>query len=404
MENKLFTSKITSLLNDYKNGSDKIVQETIEDYKRIQEELDKCNILIIGKTGVGKSTLVNSIFAEELAETGTGRPVTDHISKYDRDGCPITVYDTAGLEISKEENTSREVDFPSAPIQRGDIEKVKKDVLDVITRCKQDEKEQIHLIWYCVNFLSNRLEEGEEHWIREIKDLDIPIVLVLTQTVFPKNRTFFNYLESLELPIREIISVVAEPYEIDDENTVSSFGLEDLIEISADCLVDRIREVFIEQQIVNIEIIEKEALKYVIGYSALAGAAGMSPVPGSDTLLIFQSQTKMAAKIFHLFGITPDKEFLDQIIKTVAGASGTVLTGIVGNCLKAVPGIGTLTGEALSAISASTLTGAFGTSLVRTLKAFRTKQLQNHNLTEEDKTILINTFLEEYQNYVNGRI
>ncbi len=36
----------------------------------------KVNIVIAGKTGVGKSTLVNAVFQGNLAETGDGRPVT----------------------------------------------------------------------------------------------------------------------------------------------------------------------------------------------------------------------------------------------------------------------------------------------------------------------------------------
>ena len=34
------------------------------------------NILIAGRSGVGKSTLINAIFQGNLATTGQGRPVT----------------------------------------------------------------------------------------------------------------------------------------------------------------------------------------------------------------------------------------------------------------------------------------------------------------------------------------
>ena len=40
------------------------------------EENFRCNVLIMGKTGTGKSTLLNYICDANLAETGSGKPVT----------------------------------------------------------------------------------------------------------------------------------------------------------------------------------------------------------------------------------------------------------------------------------------------------------------------------------------
>jgi predicted GTPase len=39
-------------------------------------ERGHANILLAGRTGVGKSTLVNSVFQGQFATTGHGRPVT----------------------------------------------------------------------------------------------------------------------------------------------------------------------------------------------------------------------------------------------------------------------------------------------------------------------------------------
>ena len=37
------------------------------------EKIGRFNLAIFGKTGVGKSTLINAIFGEEVAPTGVGR-------------------------------------------------------------------------------------------------------------------------------------------------------------------------------------------------------------------------------------------------------------------------------------------------------------------------------------------
>ena len=46
----------------------------------VDDKLAQLNVLIIGKTGVGKSTLVNSIFGESITEEGLGKPVTQKLS------------------------------------------------------------------------------------------------------------------------------------------------------------------------------------------------------------------------------------------------------------------------------------------------------------------------------------
>ena len=43
--------------------------------EEMKSDLNTANIMVAGKTGTGKSTLLNAIFGEEVATTGTGRPV-----------------------------------------------------------------------------------------------------------------------------------------------------------------------------------------------------------------------------------------------------------------------------------------------------------------------------------------
>ena len=59
----------------------------------------RVNILVAGKTGVGKSTLINAVFRGDLAKTGAGKPVTQTTQEFSRPGHPLTIIDTRGLEV-----------------------------------------------------------------------------------------------------------------------------------------------------------------------------------------------------------------------------------------------------------------------------------------------------------------
>jgi predicted GTPase len=59
------------------------VQETQEMLKSFQQHFDDCtkackkpNILLAGITGAGKSSLINAVFGENVANAGAGMPVT----------------------------------------------------------------------------------------------------------------------------------------------------------------------------------------------------------------------------------------------------------------------------------------------------------------------------------------
>src|SRR3954451_23447620 len=68
-------------------------------YRDQAEKYGRFNLAIFGKTGVGKSTLVNAIFGEEVAATGIGEPVTPEAHLYVHSTAFLGVYDTRGLEI-----------------------------------------------------------------------------------------------------------------------------------------------------------------------------------------------------------------------------------------------------------------------------------------------------------------
>src|SRR4051812_33127463 len=67
-----------SNLNDFSDisGGGGLQAPGSDENKAALRKPRRMNLLIVGKTGTGKSTLVNAVFGDEVASTGVGRPVT----------------------------------------------------------------------------------------------------------------------------------------------------------------------------------------------------------------------------------------------------------------------------------------------------------------------------------------
>ena len=150
------------------------VEKTIN---AIQEEINgmkTLNIMILGKTGVGKSTLINNMFNEQLAETGTGKPVTTQIRKITKPNFPLALYDTPGLELGGDNS----------------IERLLKEVTGEIEKGIRNIENAIHCIWYCVSATSHRFEQSEidflKRFIGTTSKYEIPVIIVLTQAYAKK--------------------------------------------------------------------------------------------------------------------------------------------------------------------------------------------------------------------------
>lgn len=174
-----------------------------------QSQLGQCNILLIGKTGVGKSTLINEFFEKHLAEASAGKPVTQAIQQYTKPGCPVTVYDSRGLEVLMGSLFDQllSVLFDSNKQTKKDVSKLIDDQKNLAP------KEHIHIIWYCINQESGRLEDAEQNWIKELEAKGVPVIIVLTKSI-QESSELKEKLESEKkggkLPVRDIIPVLAK--------------------------------------------------------------------------------------------------------------------------------------------------------------------------------------------------
>lgn len=71
----------------------------------IKKEKLIMNILLMGAIGVGKSSLINGFFGQEVAKAGVGKSLTQHLEKYVDGEKGLILWDTKGIESKDYQNT-----------------------------------------------------------------------------------------------------------------------------------------------------------------------------------------------------------------------------------------------------------------------------------------------------------
>ena len=335
---------------------DKVAQDAINAIAEKIKNLTTLNIIVAGKTGVGKSTLINAVFRDKLAETGMGKPVTDHMRKITKKTVPLTIYDTRGLELGKEVQSE-----------------VKKEVIDTIRKClaTKDINNTIHCIWYCINTASNRIEPEEIEWLKELAKenqiTEVPIIIVLTQSFSKKKaEEMKKALLDENLDVVQIVPVLADNYEIDEEYTVKSYGLDDLIKVMEEALPEELQDTFQHVQIASLEAKKRRAQAAIAAASVVAAGEGAVPIPFADCALLIPTQVSMIASITVIFGFSLNKSILTALVSSTIGSGGATVLGkaVVSSLIKLIPGGGSVVGGAISAGTAGVITVALGEAYI----------------------------------------
>ena len=246
-------------------------------------------------------------------------------------------------------------------------------MVDTISKClaTQDINKAIHCIWYCINTASNRVEPEEIEWIKELSKenqlTQVPIIVVLTQS-FSKNNANLLRKTLLEenLDVIQIVPVLAKDYEIDDEYTAKSYGLDVLIRVMGEALSDDLMDTLQNVQIVSLSEKKRRAQAAVATATVVAASEGAAPIPFSDCALLIPTQLAMIASITVIFGFDVNKSILTAFLSSTIGAGGATLLGktVVSNLIKLIPGSGSVVGGAISSGTAGVITAALGEAYI----------------------------------------
>ncbi len=125
----------------------------------------RLNILVCGRAGSGKSTLINKILDEKRCREGSGQSVTKYVTFYNHKKYPLTIFDTPGFEDEKTVNDVVKV-----------IEKKNKECLET--------KQQIHLIFYLFEFGTRTFYKNEKNILKELSKFGCKIFFIVSKSKF----------------------------------------------------------------------------------------------------------------------------------------------------------------------------------------------------------------------------
>lgn len=325
---------------------EEILKEAIQ---KATTERGQMNVLIAGRSGAGKSTLINAVFQQNLAETGQGRPVTQNTREICKEGVPISILDTRGLEMSAFNETLVE------------LEKT------IQERCTdRDSNRHVHVAWLCVQEDSRRVESAEID-LHNMLSRHVPVITVITKA--RSDNGFRQEVLKLLPNSKNVVRVRSISETLDEGTTLKPVGLEELVKLTSEVIPEGKRRALAAAQKASIDYKKTQSHKIVAAAATAAAAAGASPIPFSDAAILAPIQIGMIAGISSVFGMELSKGTLSMLVTSAIGVTGATFVGraIVTNLLKMIPGVGSVAGGAISAATASTLTISLGEAYIAIL-------------------------------------
>jgi GTP-binding protein EngB required for normal cell division len=139
------------------------------------------NIIVLGKPGTGKSTLINVLSKNKRSLEGRGASGTKKIIKYNIKDYNISLYDTPGFELDK------------------DIDKTKKFINNLQKNLRQG-KHQINMAFYLISGGARDFYENEKIILKTLMENNIPTFFLLTFS--PNLEKGNEFKEIVEMSLR----------------------------------------------------------------------------------------------------------------------------------------------------------------------------------------------------------
>ena len=182
------------------NKINNVVENTAKEKIMSNNDELTLNLLILGKTGVGKSSLLNALVGKEVEETrSASKPVTKRgifPHEAEIDGKKVIIHDSWGLEVGKDEEWEKIIN--NALKEKG----IDKDI-----------KDWFHSVTYCIQAGGDRIEDFDLKIIKKFLDDKYNVIVALTkadQINEEKEEQFINTIKK-DAGIDTVVSISANP-------------------------------------------------------------------------------------------------------------------------------------------------------------------------------------------------
>ena len=179
------------------------------------KESGSINVFVVGKVGVGKSSLIGAFLGEDLEFSYDMKLNEGHMNMYEKGS--ICFYDVIGFD---EENNSVIIN-------------------EIKNKIKESPDVKKNAIWYCIHSHSGKYQPNEMEQLKELSSIGVQVCVVMTQCYGGKKR-IEDFIEAIkginsqygmgEIPMIEVLAQEAELLSDGDVTIkIAAFGLEELI-------------------------------------------------------------------------------------------------------------------------------------------------------------------------------